>query len=107
MENVEIAYQIILIDAVDEANKDDRKPWFLGGDFFQLPPGHDYTSLALHYDPDAFRAAVESTGADEDAVVDTLTAIARDAIYAAIMNNPGMLGGLMLNELRRHNGDPS
>lgn len=95
----QVAYQIILTDARDFANHDPRKPWFLGGDFFVLPPRFD--SFALHYDVDQLRVALASTGEDEDATIQILTQIVRDSIHRAMTENPGMVGGLILDEVRK------
>ncbi len=93
------AYQIILTDARDFANHDPRKPWFLIGDFFFLPDRFD--SFALHYDPDQLRAAIQGAKADENETLEVLKQIVHDSIAKAMNENPGMVGGLILDEVRR------
>lgn len=95
----EEAVQIILSDAVEFANHDPRKPWFLGGDFFTRPARFD--SFELWYDPDQFRSALKAVGADETETLETLKQIVHDAIMRSFSQNPGMVGGLILDEVRR------
>lgn len=95
----QVAYQIILTDARDFANHDPRKPWFLGGDFFFLP--NDFNTFALNYDVDQFRSALTASRADETETVHILKLIVYDSIVKAMRENPGMVGGLVLDEVRK------
>lgn len=96
----EIAYQILLTDARDFANHDPRKPFFLGGDFFRLPDRFD--TFALHYDPNQFNTAIAAAKADETETLDILKTIVYDSIVRAMYENPGMIGGLVLDEVRKN-----
>lgn len=102
--SVEIAYQVILSDAVTYANRElsRRGLWFLGGDFFSLPRDGQFDTLALDFDPDQFRTAVRGAKADEDDTYEQLKDIVRSAINFGVSNNPGMVGGLVMDEIRRH-----
>jgi hypothetical protein len=100
----EIAYEKILNRAVLYANMDHRKPVWLGGDTFRVPPTFEH--LELWYDADALRGAIELAGAfynddrTEDEIMAVLTEIVQDAVRHAIAEEPEAFGALIIEQAR-------
>jgi hypothetical protein len=88
----QLAYQIILGHAVDFANSDDRKPWYLGGDTFKEP--HSYEHLELWYDSTLVEGAIAEARDRQrevrtsEEIFELLTEIVRDAVIRSINDIP-------------------
>lgn len=93
------AYHAIMADARDYANHDTRKPYFLGGDFFRLPPVP--RSLELQYDVDLLRTAIAGARADTDETYRVLKEIVYDAIQRALRDNAQFIVTIILDEARQ------
>jgi hypothetical protein len=100
----ETAYEAILNRAARYANMDHRKPSWLGGDTFRVPPTFEH--LELWYDVDVLRGALEVAGAfyhddrDEDEILGVLTEIVQDAVRLAIAEEPEAFGALIIEQAR-------
>jgi hypothetical protein len=87
----QLAYQTILGAAVEFANADTRKPYYLGGDIFHTPNTFDH--LELRYDPDLVKYAIQDAIArhgevrSEEEIYRLLVEIVRDAVAEAIKHD--------------------
>ncbi len=94
------AYYTICSDAADLANADTRLRDKFGdlGQFFT--PATEGDVLALDYSTYNFINAVRAKGLDQREMEDLLADIVQDALYNAIIGQPDMFGGLVLDHLR-------
>lgn len=108
----DLAHQIILSTAVERANMDARKPWYLGGEIFKLP--NTFQHLEIWYDPQQVAGAIATARArygevrSEDEIYALLAEIVRDAVQVTIQTDQESgeaFGALIVNKLRNYNAD--
>ena len=100
------AYERILNAAVQFANDDPRKPWYLQGNIFHTPP--NFGSLELWYEPSIVTAIqMQTDGAEQAAqIMAGLTTIVHEAILSALEAQGEAFGALIMSEVRKDPDHP-